>query len=85
MAEHLGSRADAQSRVAEIAHHWLESLPAGDARRAVTWAERAAQRAIEQMAWEQAVALLERAVVVASGPGFAPSERARLLQAQARA
>jgi DNA-binding NarL/FixJ family response regulator len=84
-AAHLASRADSGSRAVEIAQHWLDSLPAGDPRQAVAWAERAARRASELMAWEQAATLLGRAVAVASGPGFDPTERGRLLQAQARA
>lgn len=85
MAAHLAGRADSGSRVVEIAQHWLDSLPAGDPRQAVAWAERAARRASGLMAWEQAATLLGRAVAVASGPGFGPTERGRLLQAQARA
>ena len=42
MADHLSGRGDADTRVAEIAFHRLESLPAGDAAQAVAWAQRAA-------------------------------------------
>ena len=54
MAEHLSGRGDADARVAEIAYHRLESLPAGDPAAAVAWAQRAADRAMAQYAWEEA-------------------------------
>jgi DNA-binding CsgD family transcriptional regulator len=85
MARHLQGRADADSRVAEIAHHWLESLPAADVTVAVAWAERAARRATEQAAWEQAAGLYDRAVKAAGGELFTSAERARLLLARATA
>jgi predicted ATPase len=44
IAEYLSGRADADARTGEIAFHWLESLPAGDAGPAVSWAERAVDR-----------------------------------------
>ncbi|HEY3259920.1 MAG TPA: AAA family ATPase, partial [Pseudonocardiaceae bacterium] len=80
-AAHLATRADAEQRVGEIAHHLLTALPLGDAAAAVAWAERAAARAREQLAWEQAAALLRRAVEAAGDR----AERGRLLLAQARA
>jgi DNA-binding CsgD family transcriptional regulator/tetratricopeptide (TPR) repeat protein len=84
-AAHLARRADAEERVDEVAHHLLESLPLGDAVEAVAWARRAAERAIEQLAWEQAAALLGRAAAAAAGERFTPDDRRRLLQDQARA
>ena len=41
-------------RASEIAYHWLESLPLGDPARACQWAERAADQALGQLAWERA-------------------------------
>jgi DNA-binding CsgD family transcriptional regulator/tetratricopeptide (TPR) repeat protein len=84
-AEHLGGRADADRRVAEIAHHWLESLPSGDSAAAVRWAEKAAAQASAQFAWEEADALYRRALEAASGPGFTPRERGELLLCRAEA
>jgi DNA-binding CsgD family transcriptional regulator/tetratricopeptide (TPR) repeat protein len=84
-AAHLARRGDAEERVDEVAHHLLESLPLGDAVEAVAWARRAARRATEQLAWEQAAALLGRAAAVAAGDRFTPEDRRRLLQDQARA
>ncbi len=63
------------ARTSEIAHHWLESLPVGDAARATLWAERAGDQALAQLAWERAAELYRRA------SGAAPAsaaDRARL-------
>ncbi len=84
MAEHL-TAGGGDHRVEELAHHWLASLPTGDAVEAVAWAERAAARAMAQQAWEQADILLARAVAAATGPRFGPADRCRLLLARAQA
>jgi DNA-binding CsgD family transcriptional regulator/tetratricopeptide (TPR) repeat protein len=63
------------SRTSEIAHHWLESLPVGDASRAAMWAERAADQALSQLAWERAAHLYRRALDAAPA---SPADRARL-------
>lgn len=62
LAEYLERQAGADSRPAEIAHHWSRSLPVGDASRAAHWAERAAQAAMEQLAWEEAATLYGQAL-----------------------
>ena len=85
MAEYLTGLGDADTRVAEVAFHRLESLPRGDATLAVSWAERAATQAMVQLAWEEADALYGRAVAAASGPQFTPQDRCRLLLARAGA
>ncbi len=86
MAEHLSARGDGDARVAEIAFHWLESLPAGDAAQAVAWGERAADRAMAQLAWEEAASLYQRALDAGDAHGVtAPADRCRLLLAMARA
>lgn len=85
MAEHLSALADADARAGEIAYHRLESLPAGDAPLAVSWAERAADQAMAQLAWEEAEALYARAMAAATDPGFTPADRCRLLLGRARA
>ncbi len=86
MAEHLSARGDGEERVAEIAFHWLESLPAGDAVQAVAWAERAADRAMAQLAWEEAVSLYRRAIDAGDAHAVnSPTDRCRLLLAMARA
>ncbi|GAB3148091.1 AAA family ATPase [Amycolatopsis stemonae] len=63
LAAWLGDRDPA--RVSEIAHHWLESLPVGDAARAAEWAERAGDQALAQLAWERAAVLYRRALEAA--------------------
>jgi DNA-binding CsgD family transcriptional regulator/tetratricopeptide (TPR) repeat protein len=82
MADHLRTRGDADARVSQIAYHLLESLPAGDAALAVSWAERAAVAAMAQLGWEEADALYRRALQV--GQPAAP-QRAQLLLARAQA
>nr|WP_042180715.1 AAA family ATPase [Kibdelosporangium sp. MJ126-NF4]CEL14537.1 putative transcriptional regulator [Kibdelosporangium sp. MJ126-NF4]CTQ88902.1 putative transcriptional regulator [Kibdelosporangium sp. MJ126-NF4] len=78
----IEQRADAPSRVAEIAHHWLEALPTGDTAKAVEWARRAGDVALAQLAWENAIDLYARAL--AAGP-HADADRARLLARQGMA
>ncbi|MGK3206345.1 ATP-binding protein [Amycolatopsis sp. MEPSY49] len=73
MAAWLERRAPA--RTSEIAHHWLESLPVGDAAKAAEWAERAGDQALAQLAWERAAELYRRALDAA--PASA-ADRARL-------
>lgn len=84
-AEYLAGRVDAADRVAEVAYHLLESLPVGDPARAVAWAERAAEQATAQLAWEEATALYGRAVRAAADAALPGPDRARLLLACARA
>jgi len=86
MAEHLSARGDGDARVAEIAFHWLESLPMGDATQAVAWTERAADRAMAQLAWEEAASLYRRALDAGDTHGvIAAPDRCRLLLAMAQA
>ncbi|MPY80813.1 MAG: AAA family ATPase [Actinophytocola sp.] len=68
MAEYLGGLTDADTRSAELAHHWLESLPLGDPAQAVAWAERAAREASDQCAWDEAAELYRRAAEAADDP-----------------
>jgi DNA-binding CsgD family transcriptional regulator len=77
IALHFEERGDATARAAEIAHHWLESLPAGDPVRAAEWAERAADMAMAQLAWENAAELYER--TLDASPDLKPSARSSLL------
>ncbi|MBE1462245.1 ATP-binding protein [Kibdelosporangium phytohabitans] len=72
-------RVDAPSRVAEIAHHWLEALPAGDAVKAAQWARRAADIAMAQLAWENAADLYGHALRAAPPEAV---DKARLLICQ---
>jgi class 3 adenylate cyclase len=81
---------DLDAHVSEIAHHFLEAAPGGEVDRAVDYAERAARRAAEQLAHEDATKHLGRAleaVEVAGTPD--PARRLALLlalgEAQTRA
>jgi DNA-binding CsgD family transcriptional regulator len=85
IAGYLMGRADVGARLAEVAFHVLESLPIGDAALAVTWAERAAEQAMGQLAWEEAADLYGRAGAAASGTELGPAYRCRLLLGRARA
>jgi DNA-binding CsgD family transcriptional regulator len=82
-AEYLAGRADAASRAAELAFHYLESLPVGDPLVAANWAQRAGDVAMAQLAWEQAAELYGRALV--AGAELPAADRAGLLLARARA
>jgi predicted ATPase len=62
-------RGQANAAPAVIAHHLLESLPAGDAVEAALWAERAASAAMGQLAWEDAAVFYARAVRAWPGAG----------------
>ena len=80
LAGFLESRTDATSRASEIAHHWLESLPVGDPARACEWAERAADQALSQFAWERAAHMYQRARE--AGAQLRATDRTRLLRRQ---
>ncbi|SMD18930.1 ATP-binding protein [Kibdelosporangium aridum] len=73
----MEQRPEAAQRVAEIAHHWLEALPAGDATKAAEWARRAGDAAMAQLAWENAVRLYARALLAA--PDMPDVDRASVL------
>ncbi len=81
MADYLRQQPDAAPAL--VAHHLLESLPVGPAALAVEWARRAAETAMGQLAWEDAVAWYERALAVRPGPS--PADRCLLLLGLARA
>jgi DNA-binding CsgD family transcriptional regulator/tetratricopeptide (TPR) repeat protein len=81
MADYLREQPDVAPAL--VAYHLLESLPVGPADLAVTWARRAAEAAMSQLAWEDAVALYGRALQVRPGPES--EERCRLLIGLARA
>jgi class 3 adenylate cyclase len=66
---------DVDSHLAEIAHHLLEAAPGGEVDRAVEFAERAAARASRQLAHEEAVKHLERALEAAESAAAAARER----------
>jgi class 3 adenylate cyclase len=51
-------------RLGELAHHFLAAAPRGDLAKAIDYAERAAVQDMEQLAYEDATDLLERALEV---------------------
>src|SRR5205807_10038001 len=48
---------DPESHLTELAHHFFAALPSGDAARAVDYAQRAGDRAIALLAYEEAARL----------------------------
>jgi hypothetical protein len=80
LAACLQGRPNAAADVSEIAHHWLESLPVGDPVQASVWAERAADQALDQLAWERAAQLYRRARE--TGAPLTGSDRSRLLRGE---
>jgi hypothetical protein len=57
---------DADAHLAEIAHHFLQAVSEGGAQRAVDYAARAAQRALGQFAYDEAVRLYDSAIEVSA-------------------
>ncbi len=55
---------DHTSRLAELAHHFVQAAPLGEAARAVTYSRQAGDHAITQLAWESAVEYYRRALEV---------------------
>ncbi len=53
-----------EARLGELAHHFLSAAPRGDIARAIDYAERAGAQAMDQLAYEEAEELYERALEV---------------------
>ncbi|MDP9180708.1 MAG: protein kinase [Chloroflexota bacterium] len=54
---------DAEGNLPQLAYHFAEAAPGGDVEKAVDYAERAAERATSQVAYEEAAAQYERALL----------------------
>jgi len=67
IAEELEARQP--HNIVALAYQWCEASSAGDARRAIDYAQRAADSATQQAAFDEAVALLERAAAIAAEAG----------------
>jgi DNA-binding SARP family transcriptional activator len=67
---------DLEPHLAELAHHFFESIPGGDGQKAVDYARRAGSRAVALLAYEEAVRLCEMALQ-ALGPDTGQSPRLR--------
>ena len=74
----LTPSADDPDVVAELAHHALAALPAGDRVAATGWARRAAEDAHSRLAYDEAARLLADALA-AGRPVLSPSERLSVL------
>jgi hypothetical protein len=66
------------ARVTELAHHFLEAAPEAEDDRAISYARRAAERALRQYAYDQAAGLFQRALAIL--PSNRPDDRIALLQ-----
>ena len=53
---------DPDSRIGELAHHFLSAAPRGDVHKAIEYADRAGVQAMGQLAYEEAAELYERAL-----------------------
>jgi hypothetical protein len=63
-----------ESRLPELAHHWFKSAQAGDAAKTMQYAVQAAERAMSQHAYEEAVRLYQRALKVSEAAGADPDQ-----------
>jgi tetratricopeptide (TPR) repeat protein len=74
---------DLDPHLAELAHHFFEAAPGGDAGKAVSYAERAGRRAIALLAYEEAARLFRKALaaLALSQSPEADQVRCRLLLA----
>jgi tetratricopeptide (TPR) repeat protein len=70
--------AGGEQQLATLAHHALASLPVGDAIAAIRTARLASDRARSQLAYEEAIALLERALASCERLGISDVERAEV-------
>ena len=68
---------DDPTRLGELAHHFLAGASRGDAGKAIEYAERAGEQAMDQLAYEEATELYERALEVLELEDD-PDERRRL-------
>ncbi len=62
------------SNLSQIAHHLLEALPAGDLETALDYSRRAAQRAIQLLAFDEGSRLYQRALQAFESHGSAKTE-----------
>ena len=58
----LAYRGAIDAHLPELAHHFLSAAPRGDQHKAVDYAQRAAERALDNLAYEQAAELFSRAL-----------------------
>lgn len=58
-----------EARLSELAHHWFKSAQAGDAAKTMAYAAQAAENAMSQHAYEEAIRLYQRALKVSETAG----------------
>jgi len=68
-----------EPHLAELAYHFLEAAPGGDVSKAVAYAERAASRAMSQLAYEEATKHYQMALEALDLAPADPSRRCQLL------
>lgn len=61
-------------QLSELAHHWFKSAQAGDAAKSMDYARRAAEHAMSQHAYEEALRLYQRGLKVSTTAGASPAE-----------
>jgi class 3 adenylate cyclase/tetratricopeptide (TPR) repeat protein len=66
--------------VEDLAEHWAAAGDAGDSAKALMYTRLAAQRAAEQLAYDEAVALLLRALAIGDASAIGEAEKAELLR-----
>lgn len=74
-----------ESHLPELAHHFLSAAPRGDMHKAVDYAQRAAQRDLDNLAYEHAAELFGRALQALELLEADPRRRAALLLGQGTA
>lgn len=57
------------AKLPELAHHWFKAAQAGDASKTMRYATQAAERALAQHAYEEAIRLYQRALKVSEAAG----------------
>jgi class 3 adenylate cyclase/tetratricopeptide (TPR) repeat protein len=65
---------DAEGNLPQLAYHFAEAAPGGDAEKAIAYATRAAERALAMTAYEEATTHYERALQVMELDGVADAE-----------
>ena len=70
---------DIDVHLAELAYHFFEAAPGGDAERAIDYCRRAARRALDAAAYDEAVAHIERAIEAREMQPSDDRERCELL------
>ena len=58
-----------EARLSELAHHWFKSAQAGDAAKTMAYAAQAAENAMSQHAYEEAIRLYQRSLKVSETAG----------------